>query len=83
MCSDGIKRNNENELSSSHVIGICDGFLVLTDGKGETKEELRLPDGDLGKDIEKKLASGGEFLVTVIKAIDEEHITLIKSASFQ
>lgn len=30
---------------------------------GETREDLRLPDGDMGKEIVKKLESGDQFLV--------------------
>lgn len=34
------------------------------DDNGETREDLRVPEGDLGKEIEKKFNSGEQFLVS-------------------
>lgn len=34
------------------------------DDNGETREDLRVPDGDLGKDIEKKYNNGEQFMVS-------------------
>uniref|UniRef100_A0A3B3U095 Eukaryotic translation initiation factor 5A n=1 Tax=Poecilia latipinna TaxID=48699 RepID=A0A3B3U095_9TELE len=45
------------------VLDIVDGFLTLMEDNGETREDLRLPDGDMGKEIVKKLESGDQFLV--------------------
>lgn len=34
------------------------------DDNGETREDLRVPEGDLGKDIEKKFNNGEQFMVS-------------------
>ncbi|RVE57477.1 hypothetical protein OJAV_G00216660 [Oryzias javanicus] len=50
------------------VIDVSDGFLSLMDDNGETREDLKVPEGDLGKEIEKKNSSGDPFMVSVLKA---------------
>ncbi|XP_014893771.1 eukaryotic translation initiation factor 5A-1-like [Poecilia latipinna] len=61
------------------VLDIVDGFLTLMEDNGETREDLRLPDGDMGKEIVKKLESGDQFLVTVWRAVAEEAVVGIKN----
>jgi len=47
-------------------------FLNLMDENGATREDLKLPDGDLGKEIKQKVDSGEGFLVNVLEAMGEE-----------
>ncbi|XP_027857180.1 eukaryotic translation initiation factor 5A-2 [Xiphophorus couchianus] len=61
------------------VLDIIDGFLTLMEDNGETREDLRLPDGDMGKEIVKKLESGDQFLVTVWRAVADESVVGIKN----
>ena len=35
------------------LIGMEDEFLSLMDDSGETREDLKCPDGDIGEDIRK------------------------------
>ncbi|KAK2826510.1 hypothetical protein Q5P01_020724 [Channa striata] len=56
------------------VIDVSDGFLSLMDDNGETREDLRVPEGDLGKDIETRFNSGEQFMVSVMRAVGEEHV---------
>lgn len=46
------------------MIDVSDGFLSLMDDNGETREDLKVPEGDLGKEIEKKNSSGDPFMVS-------------------
>ena len=52
-----IKRNN------FQLVGIRDGYLSLLQNSEEVREDLRLPEGDLGKEIEQKYDCGEEILV--------------------
>ncbi|KAM6968576.1 eukaryotic translation initiation factor 5A-1-like [Tautogolabrus adspersus] len=39
-----------------------DGFLTLMDDSGDTREDLKVPENDVGKDIEKKFTNGDNFM---------------------
>jgi len=55
-----------------------DGFLSLMDDDGKMREDIKCPDGDLGKNITEALNGDGEVTVTVIKAMGEEVATGVK-----
>jgi len=56
------------------VTNIDDGFCDLMDDDCNEKSDLRLPDDDVGKEIEEKFNAGDNFLVTVLSACGEERI---------
>ncbi|XP_061825208.1 eukaryotic translation initiation factor 5A-1-like [Nerophis lumbriciformis] len=60
------------------AVCLTDGFLHLMDDFGEVREDLGLPNNDLGKEIEAKISTGVEFNVTVLKALNEEAIISLK-----
>ncbi|KAG2462472.1 IF5A1 factor, partial [Polypterus senegalus] len=68
-----IKRNDYQ------LIGITDGFLSLLMDNGEVREDLRLPDNELGKEIEGKFDSNEEILISVLSAMGEEAAVAIKA----
>lgn len=45
------------------MIGITDGYLSLLQDSGEVREDLKIPEGDLGKEIESKYEAAEEILV--------------------
>lgn len=47
------------------LLSITDGFLSLLMDNGDVREDLRLPEGDLGKEIENKTEAGEEIMVSV------------------
>jgi translation initiation factor 5A len=60
-----------------------DRFVTLMDGTGNTKENLKLPEGELGEDLEKKYKevkddTSSDLLVTVVGAMGIEQIYSFK-----
>lgn len=62
------------------LINVDDGFMSLMLGDGSTKDDVRLPDGDLGDKVQTDFDDGKELLVTVIKAMGEEACISYKEA---
>uniref|UniRef100_A0A4W3HH50 Eukaryotic translation initiation factor 5A n=1 Tax=Callorhinchus milii TaxID=7868 RepID=A0A4W3HH50_CALMI len=60
------------------LIGITDGYLSLLMDSGEVREDLKLPEGELGKEIEQKFEAGEELLISVVSAMGEETAVAIK-----
>ncbi|XP_026057003.1 eukaryotic translation initiation factor 5A-1 [Carassius auratus] len=67
-----IKRNDYQ------LVDISEGFLSLMMDNGDVREDLRVPEGDLGKEIESKFAASEEMLVTVLSAMGEESAVAVK-----
>ncbi|KAK9533927.1 hypothetical protein VZT92_009015 [Zoarces viviparus] len=61
------------------VIDVAEGFLGLLDDAGAIREDLKVPDTDLGKEIQMKFDNGDNFMVTVLKALDEENVIATKA----
>ena len=61
------------------MTNIDDDYLSLMDDSGDTREDLKLPEGDLGKEISTKFDNDENFLVTVLKAMDEEAVIATKA----
>jgi len=55
-------------------LDVEDGFASMMDDNGETKDDLKLPDDDIGEEIRKKHEAGETFTVTVLSACGEEKI---------
>ncbi|XP_051900757.1 eukaryotic translation initiation factor 5A-1-like [Pristis pectinata] len=63
------------------LVEIQDGYLSLLSDSGELREDLKLPDNDLGKEIEQRYNQGDETLITVISAMNEECAIGVKMMS--
>ncbi|XP_072447609.1 eukaryotic translation initiation factor 5A-1-like isoform X2 [Chiloscyllium punctatum] len=63
------------------LIGILDGYLSLLADSGEVRDDLKLPDSELGKDIEQRYVAGEETLITVLSAMNEESAIAAKVMS--
>ena len=57
------------------LIDIEDGFCTLMDDKGETRGDLRVPEGTLGTQIQKDFDDGKEMLVSGLR------VTAVSSGS--
>jgi len=56
-----------------------DGFLTLMGEGGELREDLKLPEGELGGQLKNEFENGREILCTVLKACGEECVIAIKN----
>ncbi|XP_047488766.1 eukaryotic translation initiation factor 5A-1-like isoform X1 [Penaeus chinensis] len=55
-----------------------DGYLSLMKDTGELRDDIRLPDGDLGSDIKNKFENNEDLLLTVLAAMEEEMVVATK-----
>jgi len=55
-----------------------DGYVDLMGDNSDTRSDLKLPEGDLGKDIKNKFDAGDNLKVTVLEALGEEMIITCK-----
>ncbi|KAG1218635.1 hypothetical protein G6F68_021542 [Rhizopus microsporus] len=62
------------------LINIDDGFLSLMTQDGNTKDDVKLPEGELGTTLEAEFDDGKDLLVTVVSAMGEEHALTFKEA---
>ncbi|CAO3628687.1 unnamed protein product [Cunninghamella blakesleeana] len=62
------------------IINIEDGFLSLLLPDGSTKEDVKLPEGELGDKIQEDFDEGKDLLVSVTEAMGEEHCLSYKEA---
>lgn len=58
---------------------IDDGFLVLLNDNGDLREDLKIPDGDLGAQLRAEYDAGKELVCTVLKSCGEETVIAIKN----
>uniref|UniRef100_H3CMF9 Eukaryotic translation initiation factor 5A n=1 Tax=Tetraodon nigroviridis TaxID=99883 RepID=H3CMF9_TETNG len=62
------------------LVDVTDGFVHLMDDDGSIREDLKLPESELGKDIKTKFDNGEELMLTVLKGVGEEQVIGIKGA---
>jgi len=68
-------RRNEYQL-----VNVDDGFLNLMDSDGNAKDDVKVPEGDLGKQIVGDFEVGKDLLVTIVAAMGEEQAISVKEA---
>ncbi|KAL7748986.1 translation initiation factor eIF5A [Sorochytrium milnesiophthora] len=54
------------------LLNIDDGFMSLMTSDGGTKDDVKLPEGELGEKIQAEFDEGKDLLVTVVSAMGEE-----------
>ncbi|KAG5368752.1 Eukaryotic translation initiation factor 5A [Yarrowia sp. C11] len=62
------------------LIDIDDGFLSLFTSDGSTKDDVPLPEGEIGDKIQTEFDEGKDLIVTVISAMGEEAVISYKEA---
>lgn len=68
-------RKNEYPL-----LDIDEEFMSLMCEDGSTKDDVKLPDNELGKKIEADFEEGKDLLISVVSAMGEEHCLAYKEA---
>jgi len=56
-------------------------FMSLMDDAGVTREDIQVPEGEVGDDIRKRFEDGEDLLVSVLCAMDEETAVAVKLQS--
>lgn len=64
----------------SPEVNIDDGFLNLMTQDGTAKDDVKLPEGDLGGQIQNDFDAGKDLLVTIVSAMGEEAAISFKEA---
>ncbi|KAF7420799.1 Eukaryotic translation initiation factor 5A [Pleurotus ostreatus] len=62
------------------LVNIDDGFLNLMTADGAAKDDVKVPEGDLGKQIQADFDEGKDLLVTIVSAMGEEQAISVKEA---
>ncbi|QSL65242.1 hypothetical protein MERGE_002551 [Pneumocystis wakefieldiae] len=62
------------------LVNIDDGYLNLITSDGSTKDDIRLPEGELGEKISSEFEEGKDLLITVVSAMGEEVALAVKEA---
>merc|ERR1712193_484723 len=63
------------------LVDIDDDFLSLMDDAGNQKDDLKIPDDDVGKQIKEYFNKGEDIFVTVMTAMGEEKAIGTKTAT--
>jgi len=62
------------------LINIDDGFLNLMSNDGTAKDDVKVPEGDVGAKIQADFDDGKELIITVVGAMGEELALAVKEA---
>lgn len=62
------------------VLNVDDGFMSLMTATGDTKDDCKVPEGELGDQIRSMFDDGKELIVSVIAALGEEAAIAVKEA---
>jgi len=60
------------------LIGMEDEYLSLMDDSGDTRDDLKCPDDDVGNEVRASVANETDILVTVLSACGEECVIATK-----
>ncbi|ODV89712.1 hypothetical protein CANCADRAFT_32883 [Tortispora caseinolytica NRRL Y-17796] len=62
------------------LVNIDDGYLNLMTSDGDTKDDVKVPEGELGDKLQAEFDEGKELNVTIISAMGEEAAISFKEA---
>ncbi|KAM0683872.1 translation initiation factor eIF5A [Mitosporidium daphniae] len=62
------------------LLNIDSNYLSLMEPSGDTKDDIKLPEGELGEKITEDFNNGKELLISVVSAMGEELVMSYKEA---
>jgi translation initiation factor 5A len=62
------------------LVNIDGNYLNLINSDGDPKDDVMVPKGDLGNQIQTDVEAGKDLLITVVSAIGEEHAISCKES---
>ena len=62
------------------LINIDDGYLNLMSNDGTSKDDVKVPEGELGEQVNAAFEEGKDLMVTIVSAMNEEHCLAFKEA---
>merc|ERR1719374_178538 len=60
------------------LLGMDDDFLSLMDDTGNARDDLKVPEGEIGDEIRSAIESDKDILVTVLSVVGEECVIASK-----
>ncbi|RAQ57544.1 gibberellin 3-beta hydroxylase [Aspergillus flavus] len=85
ILSDDIESTQSVEIPHVYrneymLVNIDEGFLNLANQDGTMKDDVKVPDGGLGQQIEQDFEAGTDLLIAVISAMGEEQAVSVREA---
>ena len=78
-CLFSKKKKKESQDSRAELcvskVNIDDGFLNLMTQDGTSKDDVKVPEGDIGAQISAGFEDGKDLLVTIVSAMGEEQVS--------
>lgn len=62
------------------LLNVDDGFLSLMTPNGETKDDVRLPEGEIGEQLKTEFEAGKDLIVSVLSSMGIEQAMSFKDA---
>ncbi|PWN32898.1 putative HYP2-translation initiation factor eIF5A.1 [Meira miltonrushii] len=62
------------------LVNIDDGFLNLMSNDGSSKDDVKVPEGEIGEQISSQFDDGKDLMVTIVSAMNEEQAISFKEA---
>jgi len=63
------------------LLNIEDNYLSLMDDSGEQRDDVQVPDGEVGEEIKTKFENGDNLLITILSAVGEEMAVGVKMST--
>lgn len=63
----------------AQLLNVSGTYLSLLSEEGQVREDIELPAGELGHDIQQKFENGQDLVVCVLKAMGTEAIIAVKT----